>query len=149
MTIRAKRVPCTEKSPCSWFRVCPGQTYDLTFQLSDSTGNPVEWAGHEARFRVYSQFIDRAVVLEITDPERCVFGSDGMWRLQLTADETDSLPRGGMRFTLEHRESPCGGSQFDEAGSDTGYALGILGGVSCSEAIPRPHLNRRAEAVQR
>jgi hypothetical protein len=81
----------------------------------------VNWIGHEPRFRVYSQHIDQFVVLEITDPQRCEFEPDGTWRLRLTADETQALPRGGMCFTLEHRVS-----QGD-------YLLGIQGGVSCSD----------------
>ena len=53
----------------------------------------------------------------------------GIWKLRLTPQETKSLPRGGMRFTLEHQES-----------EDEDYQLGLTGGVSCTELrVDSPH----------
>lgn len=130
MAIRARQL--TDRAPCSpsYFRVQAGKPCEVTFEISDNvSGAFVDWSDQAPRFRVYSQVVDRSVVMEITDEHRCTFRSDGIWRLQLTADETDSLPRGGMRFTLEHREA------------DGDYRLGLQGGISCCEPRsdgPRP-----------
>ena len=133
MTIRAKQHSRHTGSPVSHFRVQPGQACDLTFQLDDTAGCAVDWEGHDLRFRIFSQYVDQAVVLEVTDPSRCVFSGGGTWRLRLTAEETEALPRGGMRFTLEHRDL------------DGEYAFGLLGSVSCSEvrSISGPNKNVR------
>ncbi|EMI16328.1 hypothetical protein RMSM_06732 [Rhodopirellula maiorica SM1] len=120
MTIRAKQLTHRAPYPSSWIRVEPRQACDLTFEIADNvSGMRVDWAGHQPRFRVYSQIDDNAVVVEVTDPHRCAFEQGGIWRLQLTAEETEALPLGGMRFTLEHRE-PSGE-----------FRQGIQGGFSC------------------
>ncbi|MFK8112837.1 MAG: hypothetical protein AB8B91_11575 [Rubripirellula sp.] len=120
MTFRARLVT-NDDGPHSRICIHPGQDYELTLQVTDS-GRPVNWSGHRPRFRIYSQMVDRLVVLEITDPHRCRFEPEGIWRLRLTSTETESLPRGGMRFTLEH------GSPGSED-----YQLAVIGGVSCTE----------------
>ena len=95
----------------------------MTFEISDQQRDgPVDWSGQAGRFRVYSQRGDLDVVVEITDPRRCSFGPDGIWELRLTAEETETMPRGGMCFTLEHQ---------DPRGE---YLLGVHGGVSCCDA---------------
>ncbi|EMI45143.1 hypothetical protein [Rhodopirellula sp. SWK7] len=137
MTIRAKRLPGKSRSRLSWFRVHPGKPLDVSFQLMDTNRTSVNWVGHEPRFRIYSQFVDQLVVLEITDPHRCEFKLGGIWRLRLTAEETDSLPRGGMRFTLEHRDT----------GSD--FSVGLLGTVSCCEVATTSDHNRISNLLAR
>lgn len=127
MTFRA-RLLTDDHGPHSRICVHPGQDYELTLQVTDGR-HPVNWLGHRPRFRIYSQLVDRLVVVEITDPHRCVFEPDGIWRLHLSGEETDSLPRGGMRFTLEH-----GNPESED------YQLAVVGGVSCTEVrVDRLH----------
>lgn len=122
MTVHARQLADHTSCPPSYFRVRAGLPCDATFELFDNlSGAPVDWSGHGPRFRIYSQLFDRVVVVEITDPQRCSFGPDGIWRLRMTADQTELLPRGGMHFTLEHCDS------------DGHYLLGVHGGVSCCE----------------
>ena len=122
MTIRARQLPEQPGRLPSYFRIRPGEPCDLTFRISDNDRDrPVDWSGQGPRFRIYSQYVDSQVVVEVTDPARCSFGADGTWRLRLTADETQGMPRGGMCFTLEHR-SPRGD-----------YQLGVRGGISCCD----------------
>jgi hypothetical protein len=122
MTILARQIPDSPFRPSSYFRVRPGEECDVTFAVSDNESQtPVDWSGRLPRFRIYSQHDDRKVVVEISEPERCSFGPDGIWHLRLTADETAMMPRGGMCFTLEY----C-----DTTGK---YTLGVKGGVSCCE----------------
>ncbi|MCM2369925.1 hypothetical protein [Aporhodopirellula aestuarii] len=137
MKIRAKRLPGEGRSRLSWFRVHPGVPLDVTFQLMSTNRSSVNWVGHEPRFRIFSQFVDQLVVLEITDPQRCEFKLGGVWRLRLTAEETESLPRGGMRFTLEHRAH------------DGDYVLGLLGTVSCCETTINSNHNRISSLLPR
>lgn len=120
MTLRA-RLLTDSRGPHSRIRVHPGQEHELTLRVTEA-GDPVNWSGHRPRFRIYSQLVDRLVVVEITDPRRCQFEPDGIWRLRLTREETEALPRGGMRFTLEHSNPESGR-----------YELGVIGGVSCTE----------------
>lgn len=123
MTIRARQLTKRVPYPSSWIRIESRQACDLAFEIADNvSGIRVDWAGHQPRFRVYSQVVDNAVVVEVTDPQRCAFEQDGIWRLRLTAEETELLPLGGMRFTLEHRE-PQGE-----------YLQGIQGGFSCCDS---------------
>lgn len=120
MVARAKLLSGSHR-PLSHIQVHPGEAYDLTWQVSDNA-QPIDWTGHRPRFRIYSQIVDRLVLVEITDPQRCAFEPDGIWRLRLTPQETKALPRGGMQFTLEHSES-----------DSEDYQLGVIGGVSCIE----------------
>lgn len=136
MTFRA-RILSDDRGPHSRICVHPGQDCDLTLQVTDS-GHPVNWSGHRPRFRIYSQIVDRLVVLEITDSRRCRFEPEGIWRLCLTGEEIESLPRGGMRFTLEHGHP-----------GNEDYQLAVIGGVSCTElrvdnshATVGPHYQR-------
>ncbi|TWU57645.1 hypothetical protein [Rubripirellula reticaptiva] len=120
MTIHARRLPTRLQQTYAHIRVQAGQACDVTYEIFDSASqSPVDWSGQDSRFRVYSQVVDRSVVMEITDPERCTLGPDGNWRLQLSASETERLPRGGMTFTLEHRNS------------NSDYLPGLKGGISC------------------
>ncbi|MFG0255594.1 MAG: hypothetical protein ACF787_10940 [Rhodopirellula sp. JB053] len=137
MTIRAKRLPGKTRSRLSWFRVHPGKPLDVSFQLVDTSRTTINWVGHEPRFRIYSQFVDQLVVMEITDQQRCEFKLGGIWRLRLSAEETASLPRGGMRFTLEHRDS------LED------FQLGLLGTVSCCEPAPTTEHNRISQLLPR
>jgi hypothetical protein len=122
MTILAKKLPEQPLRPPSYFRVRPGEECDVIFEVSDNQSQtPVDWSGHLPRFRIYSQRDDRKVVVEISEPERCSFGPDGIWHLRLTADETATMPLGGMCFTLEYCDTPGK------------YKLGVKGGVSCCE----------------
>lgn len=134
MTIQARLLE-DKRGPMSMIRIHPGRAYDLTLAVSDNeNGQKVDWTGHQPRFRIHSQTVDQAVVMEITDPEKCTFESDGIWRLRLTAEETASLPRGGMLFTLEHSDGQ------DDGQSD--YQLGVTGGISCVELrTDGPHAN--------
>ena len=126
MTVRAKSLAEDPGCPHSWLRVERGNVCDLTLRITDcESGIPVNWVGHRPRFRVYSQLIDGAVVFESTDSTNCVFKPDGIWRLRLAADQTIQLPRGGMRFTLEHRDV------VSESQND--YLPGLLGGISCRD----------------
>lgn len=123
MSIRARQIPDQPRRPHSYFRVLRGQPCELTFEISDNErDSPVDWSGQTPRFRVFSQRVDHDVVVEITDPQRCSFGPGGIWRLQLTADETKRIPLGGMCFTLEHRDPPGD------------YRLGVHGGISCCDS---------------
>ncbi len=126
MAIQATPLTDTARGPQSWFHVQPGQPCDLTLEIADhKSGNCVDWSGHVPRFRVYSQYVDRCVVVEITDPARCCFEPGGIWKLHLTADETAALPRGGMVYTLEHRDV------------DGTWQLGIRAGISCRDTPSR------------
>ncbi|TWT92731.1 hypothetical protein [Stieleria varia] len=123
MAIQAIPLLDEPQGPPSWFRVDAGQPCELTLELTDNAdGRRIDWAGHIPRFRVYSQYIDRQVVVEVTDPERCRFEPDGIWKLELTAEETAALPRGGMVYTLEHRNS------------SGDWQMGIQAGISCRDA---------------
>ncbi|QDT01965.1 hypothetical protein K227x_03350 [Rubripirellula lacrimiformis] len=135
MTILVKRLPGTTRACHCWFRVQPGQPLDVTFHLVDTSRNSINWAGQQPRFRVYSQTIDQLVVLEVTDSHTCNFQPGGLWRLQLSAQQTSALPRGGMRFTLEHRHA------------DGDFVFGLLGGVSCSDAPANCDHNRIAKLL--
>ena len=122
MTVRARPISSLNQGPSSWLRVQRGQALSVDLAIWDNVdGRPLDWKGHHLRFRVYSQFVDQAVIMEVTDPQRCRFDSTGLVALRLTAEETAYLPNGGMRFTLEHRES------------EGDYRLGLRGGVSCCE----------------
>lgn len=131
MTIRTKSVGRTKREPQSWFRIQRGQPLDIAFEVSDN-GQTVDWQGHELRFRVYSQIVDRLLVLEVTDPERCKFEPESIWTLQLTEEETSSIPPGGMIFTLEHRNA------------EGDYEVGVRGGISIGDANPRAEQTPRA-----
>ena len=146
MAIQATPMTGSIHGPQSWFLVQPGQPCELTLEIADNqSGSCVDWSGHVPRFRVYSQYVDRCVVVEITDPKRCRFEPGGIWKLHMTADETAALPRGGMVYTLEHCDS------------EGNWELGIRAGISCREnhscdarpsvSTPRninaPHLNAR------
>ena len=131
-------MPSSGYGPFSWFRVSPGRACDLTLEVfDDPSGTPVNWVGRALRFRIFSQFVDRFVVVEITDPARCTFPRDGIWSLRLTEQETASMPRGGMLFTLEHRDSHDSQSQ---------YQLGLQGGISCNDVDTT---NQRAPLFER
>ncbi|MDA8745952.1 hypothetical protein N9N28_15095 [Rubripirellula amarantea] len=122
MAVLARPVQKTSHNLTSWLRVRRGYPCDLMLEISDSeSGTTVDWSGHCPRFRVYSQLVDKHVVVEVTDPERCQFTADGLWRLKLTAEETAAMPCGGMHFTLEH------GDSYGQ------YELGIRGGISCMD----------------
>lgn len=122
MTVTAKPLNDQDQKLCSWLRVHSGHACSVTLRLADcASGSPVNWAGRRPRFRVYSQWVDNSIVVEVTDPERCRFEPEGIWKLQLTAEETAAMPRGGMYFTLEHAES------------DGSYEFGIRGGISCKD----------------
>jgi hypothetical protein len=126
MTIQARPLAETPGCPPSWLRVERGQVCDTKYRIADSlSGITVNWVGHKARFRIYSQLIDNAVAFETTDSTHCTFEPDGIWRLHLTADETERLPCGGMRFTLEHRDT------------HSDYLLGLQGGISCRDIKTR------------
>ncbi len=60
---------------------------------------------------------------------------DGADQGQDLAVYTGSLPRGGMRFTLEHRN----------AGED--FVFGLLGGVSCCDSPAKRDHNRIAKLL--
>jgi hypothetical protein len=99
------------------------------------------------RFRIYSQYVDRCIIVEITDPERCRFEPGGVWKLHLTADETAALPHGGLTYTLEHQDS------------EGNWQLGIRAGISCRQTngqniqsqqskarhLNPPHFNARSK----
>jgi hypothetical protein len=141
MSIQA--IPLTEaiNGPPSWFPVEAGQPCDLTLEIADHcSGVCVDWSGHVPRFRIYSPYVDRFVVVEITDSNRCTFEPNGIWKLHLTAEETAALPRGGLTYTLEHCDS------------DGNWQLAIRAGISCRDAneqtgstrhLGGPHLNSR------
>ncbi|MGB7325880.1 MAG: hypothetical protein WBD31_13480 [Rubripirellula sp.] len=132
MTIHARRLPTRLRQTYAHIRVQAGQACDVTYEIFDSVSQgPVDWSGQDLRFRVYSQLVDRSVVMEITDPQRCAMDPNGNWRLQLSASETERLPRGGMTFTLEHRKS------------NSDYLPGLKGGISCFD--PKTTDRRRVD----
>lgn len=135
LTDQATSVSGDDNGPPSWFLVQPGQPCELTLEIADcSSGNCVNWSGHVPRFRVYSPYVDRFVVVEITDPERCRFEPGGIWKLHMTADETAALPRGGLIYTLEHCDA------------DGNWQLGIRAGISCRDNTSRDNASRAATA---
>ncbi|MCO8121545.1 hypothetical protein NHH03_07345 [Stieleria sp. TO1_6] len=126
MAIRAKRIDVSSNRVPSWFRVHPGQAFEGVFKVCDSqNGQPVNWSEQRPLFRVYSQFVDRSVVVEVADPARCRFEPNGIWKLRLTAEETQAMPHGGMRFTVEHQQ-PSGDSR-----------ILMQGGISCCKKRSR------------
>jgi hypothetical protein len=146
MTFRAKSIGSHVRHPYSWFQIERGKPFDGTFEISDRTTRQlVHWEGHRSRLRIYSQFVDDLVLLEVEDRSRCYFSSDGLWHLRLTEQETSSLPVGGMRFTLEHCQIPAGSAHQDVQNADLTpceFRLGLLGGISCRN----PKRSRRLAA---
>ncbi|TWU59337.1 hypothetical protein Poly51_21250 [Rubripirellula tenax] len=137
MAIQAKPLMSNHEGPPLWFQIDPGKSCEIALELSDSeSGSPIDLAGHVPRFRVYSQVVDRLIAVEITDPERCKFDPKGIWTLQLTAEETASLPRGGMRFTLEH---------LTEEGN---YEFVLQGGVSRCQTETRRDAGQHSKPVK-
>jgi hypothetical protein len=149
MTIRAKNTE-NGNCPASWFRIHRGRPFRGVFKLIGSPDEePVDLSNRRARFRVYSQLIDRQVLIEVDDLSRSQFLPDGTWRLALTADETSALPRGGMKFTVEQcvetrrqdeqpdAHSHLFGASVDERNQPVHYRVIIEGGVSCRE-LRRP-----------
>ena len=130
MSVCSRGLVETPGCPHSWLRVERGNDCDLAFRISDcESGVPVNWVDHQPRFRIYSQLIDNAIVFESTDADLCVFEPNGIWRLRLTAEHTLNLPRGGMRFTLEHRKVNSDAT----SDSQSDYLPGLQGGISCRD----------------
>lgn len=127
MTLKARQINADHRIPPSWFKVQHGEPFEGFFEIIESRRSaPTRLDGSEFRFRIYSQIVDRQVLIELCDSARNTLCDDGIWHLTLNASETERLPCGGMRFTLELR---------DQNGQ---YHLAIDGGVSCVKPKSQP-----------
>ena len=83
MAIIAKQNHGRSIGPPGWIHIEPGKECVISFNVRDSKSDqPVNWTGHELRFRVFSQFVDHQVVVEVIDEDRCAFEAGGIWNLR-------------------------------------------------------------------